>query len=167
MEDNFKIETDLYSLIKRGTNAIEIIKAIKEYGINKPLKDGTPLYFATTYGKIEVVAYLTDNGAEINALFDNHYTPLMSAVDNNSQELVALLLEKSADISLTDKHGNNALWKAIFNNNLPIVKLLIKAGAKPFEVIKDGWSLYDGAKHMELTEIVTYFDLVKSQENTS
>lgn len=162
MEENFKIETDLYSLIKRETNEDKILEEIEKFGFDRPLKEGTPLYFSVTYNKPKVVKFLLKQGVNVNAKFDEHYTPLMSAVDEQNADMVKLLIKNGADVNLKDKHGNGALWKAVFNNNLEIVKILVKAKADPFKEIKDGWSIYSAAKHMEVKEIVEYFDTLKS-----
>ena len=137
------------------------IEILKNYDIEIDLDGGTPLHHAVINNKNVVVTYLIHNGANVNALYEGDYTPLMSAIDRKNNEMVKLFLEHGANVRLVDKHGNGALWKAVFWNNLEIVKLLVKAGADPFKEVKDGWSIYDGAKHIGVSEIVDFFDSVR------
>lgn len=160
MDENFKIETDLFSLIKRGPDENKIIEAITNYGFDKRLKDGTPFYFAVTYNKPAVAKFLIDQKADVNALYNKHYTALMSAIDEDNFEMAKLLLENGADVNLLDKHGSSSLKKAIAKDNLEIVKLLVEAGADPFKV-KNDWSDYKTAELVEAQEIVAYFDSIK------
>lgn len=160
MDENFKIETDLFSLIKRESDEDKIIKAIVNYGINKPLKNGTPFYYSVTYNKPLVAKFLIDKKVNVNALFDGHYTALMSAIDENNIKMVKLLLENAANVDLVDKHGSSILKKAISKENLQIVKLLVKAGADPFKV-KNDWSDYKTAELIEVDEIVAFFNSLK------
>jgi ankyrin repeat protein len=151
----------LKSIIQAREDEHSIIEILKDYNTEIDIEGGTPLNHAINYDRNLVVEYLIHNGANINALYDGHYSPLMSAVDSNNIDMVKLLLENGADINLVDKHGNGALWKAVFNNNLEIVKLLVNAAADPFKEIKDGWNIYDGAKHIGVDEIVDFFDTLK------
>lgn len=137
------------------------IEILKGYDIEIDIDGGTPLHHAIINNKNVVVTYLIDNGANVNALYEGDYTPLMFAIDRDNNEMAKLFLEHGANVHLVDKHGNGALWKAVFHNNLEIVRLLVKAGADPFKVIKDGWSIYDGAKHIGVNEIVDFFDSVQ------
>ena len=137
------------------------IEILKNYDIEIDLDGGTPLHHAINHNKNKVVTYLINNGANVNALYEGDYTPLMFAIDRDNNEMAKLFLEHGANVHLVDKHGNGALWKAVFHNNLEIVRLLVKAGTDPFKVIKDGWSIYDGAKHIGVNEIVDFFDSVQ------
>ena len=138
-----------------------VINLLKDLPVNINIIDGTPLNYAIIYDKNEIAKYFINKGADVNALYDGDYSSLMLSVDRENIEIVKLLLENEADINLKDKHGNGALWKAVFKRNLDIIKLLVAAGADPFVEIKEGWNIYDGAKHIEADEIVEYFDNLK------
>ena len=69
----------------------------------------TPLAYAATNGKTEVVRYLLDIGANPNALSPNGTTALMMAVRGGHAETVDLLLAKGADVNLRNQNGATAL----------------------------------------------------------
>ena len=125
----------LKSIIQSRENVKSIIEILSNYDTEIDIEDGTPLNHAINYDRNEIVKYLINRGANVNALYKGDYSPLMSAVEGNNLEMITLLLESDANVHLVDKHGNDALWKAVFNNNLEIVKLLVEAGADPFKEI--------------------------------
>lgn len=81
-------------------------------------------YPASLRNDIEVVKYLADNGANINAANNFGITPLMRAVIIESIDLVSCILKYDVDINKTDKNGETALAKAINFNYSEIIKLL-------------------------------------------
>ncbi|MBW3521211.1 MULTISPECIES: ankyrin repeat domain-containing protein [unclassified Chryseobacterium] len=159
-----ELQRKLGAMIRADKDITNVIKTLDEFPTEINLVDGTPLNHAINRGRNEIVKYLVERGANVNALYEGHYSPLMSAVGNNNVEMVKLLLENGADVNLKDKYGNRALWKAILNYNLQIVKLLVEAGADPFKADNpENYSNYDGAVDlMPATEgIVKYFDSLK------
>jgi ankyrin repeat protein len=55
-----------------------------------------------------MVAYLLEQGADINKLDGVGWTPLMEAVMDDMTELVGFLVEKGADVSITNQRGATA-----------------------------------------------------------
>jgi ankyrin repeat protein len=55
-----------------------------------------------------MVAYLLDQGADINKLDGVGWTPLMEAVMDDMTELVGFLVEKGADVSIANQRGATA-----------------------------------------------------------
>lgn len=149
-------------MIRADKDINNVIKTLDEYPTEISLVDGTPLNHAVNRSRNEIVKYLIKRGANVNALYDEHYSPLMSAVGNNNVEMVKLLLENGANINLKDKYGNDVLFKAVDTLNLDLIKLLIEAGANPF--IGDNpenYSAYDSARDIGANEVVKYFDSLK------
>lgn len=161
MEENFKQETNLYSLIKRGNNEDDIISAIENFGLNNRIKGNTSLFFASVFNKPNVVKFLISNGVDINALSEDDYSALMAAVEEENIEIVSILIKAKIDINLKDKHGNNALWKATFNENEEIIKLLLENGADPYERLSGGETIYESAQRMGLETSLKIFDKYK------
>lgn len=98
----------------------------------------TPLLLAAKLGKIAVVDFLLNKGAEINRqdIFGN--TPLLISIGNKNSEsieIVKLLLNRGADVNKADKKGQTPLMIAVTLNDSAKVKLLIDKGANP--LIKD------------------------------
>lgn len=159
-----ELQRKLGAMIRADKDINNVIKTLDEYPTEINLVDGTPLNHAINRGRNEIVKYLVERGANVNALYEGHYSPLMSAVGNNNLEMVKLLLENGADLNLKDKHGNDALWKAVFNYNLEIVRILVEAGADPFKADNpENYSNYNLAIDLlpATEEIINYFNSLK------
>ena len=91
----------------------------------------TPLAYAATGGKTEVVRYLLEVGANPNALSPNGTTALMMAVRGGHAETVDLLLSKGVDVNVRNQTGATALAWATRGGFDAIEKALVKRGAKP------------------------------------
>ena len=55
-----------------------------------------------------MVAYLLEEGADINRVDGVGWTPLMEAVMDDMPELCAFLVEKGADVSIANERGATA-----------------------------------------------------------
>ncbi|KAH7109644.1 ankyrin repeat-containing domain protein [Dendryphion nanum] len=92
----------------------------------------TSLHLASESGHSEVLEFLIENGAEINARtkFDPE-TALKTAVRAGHAEIVDLLLRAGADPNYSSPRYNNktALHDAVLFENVRIVKLLLDNGA--------------------------------------
>lgn len=157
-----ELQRKLGAMIHADKDISNVIKTLNEYSTEIDLIGGTPLNHAVNYNRNEIIKYLINRNANVNALFEKNYSPLMSAVDGKNIEIVELLLEKGANVNLKDKHGNDALFKAVDTLNLDLIELLIKAGANPF--IGDNpenYSAYDSARDIGADKVIEYFDSLK------
>ena len=93
----------------------------------------TPLQWAAFYGNLEILAWLIQNGSNVNWQDKNGYTALHFAAQEKKLAAAALLLENKADPNITDRHGNTPLWTAIFNarGDWQLVQLYLRHGANP------------------------------------
>ncbi len=91
----------------------------------------TPLAYAAAGGKTDVVRYLLEVGANLNALSPNGTTALMMAVRGGHAETVDLLLAKGADVNIRNETGASALAWATRGGYDSIESALVKRGAKP------------------------------------
>jgi ankyrin repeat protein len=120
--------------------ALKMLEADPKW-VNKRDQDRqTPLHIAARFGPIEVVKWLLNNGADVNATAYNSFTALHMAED---PEIVKLLLQHKADLTadsasetalksnakkfadwaaFPELQGERAKWRTI-------VKLLLDAGA--------------------------------------
>lgn len=94
--------------------------------------DGTPLMWASD---INVIKYLVEKGANINATDSNNVSVLMTKADN--YEALQYLLENGIrDINVKDSEGETVLFYAYrYNADQKIIDLLLKYGAN--DQIKD------------------------------
>lgn len=105
---------------------LETIKRLHSEGldVNVATEYGaTALAYASDKGHIEIVRYLLDNGADVNAE-DTFYqfNPLGWALFNERTEIVTLLLEKGAE------GADQVLTTGVRNNNKGLVEAALKTG---------------------------------------
>jgi len=106
-------------------------------GIDARAKGGvTPLHEAAKAGQLDVIKWLLDSGANINARTDvqpgdpGAESALYLAVCARKTESVKLLLERGANPNLKSSDGSSALAEAASNGDLELVKILIEHRAK-------------------------------------
>ncbi|MEW6560187.1 MAG: ankyrin repeat domain-containing protein [Pseudomonadota bacterium] len=107
-----------------------IVKLMVDKGaeINKP--GWTPLSYAATRGHTEIVKYLLDHSAYIDAAAPNGSTPLMMAAYFGYDSTVKLLLEEGADPRLKNAMGYTALTLATNMHHKDIADMIVKALGK-------------------------------------
>ncbi len=88
-----------------------------------------PLYLAAGEGRVEVVRYLLDEGADVNAREKFGDTALTEAVFNGQLAAVKELLLRGADVNAI-ADGGTALDIAINRNHSAIADLLRHRGAR-------------------------------------
>lgn len=90
----------------------------------------TPLHYAAFEGRVEMVKFLLDKGADKNAVAPNDYTPLMLAVRNGHEDAARALLYGDPDVNYkAPSTGETALALAVKKGAVPVIELLKRAGA--------------------------------------
>jgi hypothetical protein len=111
-------DLDLEQTAKNGDNAMMIaawtgnlpaVKALVEKGaeVNRP--GFTPLHYAAGNGNLDLIRYLLEESAYIDAESPNRTTPLMMAAWLGHIHAVKLLLDEGADASLRNDRGMDAI----------------------------------------------------------
>jgi len=100
-------ETPLMMAALKGHAAA--VRQLVERGadVNKP--GWAPLHYAATGGHVEIIAFLLEHHAFIDAESPNGTTPLMMAAQYGSTAAVKLLLEEGADVNMKNALGLTAL----------------------------------------------------------
>lgn len=75
----------------------------------------TPLHCASMFDHPEIVEYLVNEGADINALDKEHRSPLLLAASRGGWKTVHTLIRLGADISVKDVNHRNVLHLVIMN----------------------------------------------------
>lgn len=100
---------------------------------------GTALHLAAERDNTDLVAFLLENGAHVDARSGGEKTPLLKAVPG-CVGAVRLLLNAGADPNARDKFGNTALILAALAPAPPeaCISLLLERGADPTIALPDG-----------------------------
>jgi len=131
-----------------SSGSIETLKFLQQqYGEEGAKHLPRGIVMAASNGHIEMVRYLLENGADINA---SNGCPLHFAVYNDKRDMVLFLLENGADI-----HSGHeaALTGSAGNGNLAMVKLLVEHGA---DVMYNNQQAYKEARHNRKTSVANY-----------
>jgi len=83
--------TPLCTAIMKGDLAT--VKKFVEYGsnVNEPSKGLTPLMFAARYNRVEIIKYLLENGAKVNAQDEYGHSALYYAESSKATDAIAAL----------------------------------------------------------------------------
>ena len=93
----------------------------------------TALALASYLGQKGSVEYLTENGADVNALAKNEtgFTALTGAASQNQNEIARILIKKGAKVDHQYEGGFTPLMHAAAAGNVELVTLLLENGANP------------------------------------
>ncbi|MEW5741526.1 MAG: ankyrin repeat domain-containing protein [Myxococcota bacterium] len=101
----------------------------------RTVKQETPLHFAASLGRAEVIPVLLEAGATLEAQDQDGRTPLMAAVNHAHRKCVQALLAAGANPNHVDAGGVSVLAKAGLGSataaRRECVQLLLEAGADP------------------------------------
>lgn len=93
----------------------------------------TSLINATFYNNIELMNWLIENGANVDAQDLEGFTALHFACQENYIESVKILLAANANMNIVDIYGNTPSWITIMNwkggENFPVLKELYRHNA--------------------------------------
>jgi len=142
-----------------------LYKKIKRVDLRIPegyFKNSTPLMWASAKGHYEVVKFLIDNGADIQARCSEGKSVILWAAYNSCNTgVIKLLIEKGADINALDKsEKKTVLTMAIENCNCELARFLIEKGADIKKPNKRRSSGLIYAQKYQLTDII---ELLKSK----
>ena len=99
-----------------------------------------PLFLAAANGNLDILSYLFEQGANVNASssanfswlprYNLHwYTPLIIALRNGHIDAFTFLIDKGADVNLQDHQGYTALHHAVETKNFDAISCLVYNGA--------------------------------------
>ena len=128
----------------------EIVNLFYDAGMSVNVRDAagtTMLCIAARSGRKNMIEWLVNRGAEINAISkDRGYSPVMDAVWKSSLDIVDLLIKLGADLNIVSNDGQTALIVATGASNPRICELLVKNGADPNFKDKMGMSSLEYAR---------------------
>jgi len=105
----------------------------------------------------EMITYLLDRGADVNAADEAGWTPLHFAARDQNARIVQMLLEHGAAVDRVDDSGSTPLWQCV-NSTYPVdstvVDLLLACGADPRRKHKHNYSPIDLARAKRNVDLV-------------
>ncbi|MBU0498645.1 MAG: ankyrin repeat domain-containing protein [Gammaproteobacteria bacterium] len=120
-------QTALYRALESGRTQVADI-LVK----NGARLDATPLLLTLVELQIkdrDVIAFLAERGADLNAPGGKGMTPLTQAIQDDNRVLVKQLIHAGADVNRPDAQGNRPLAVATQRGNRDIIRLLGREGA--------------------------------------
>ncbi|KAL3831276.1 hypothetical protein ACJMK2_023049 [Sinanodonta woodiana] len=122
--------TDIIDTAKNGLYKETLALIQSGFPINARDKDnGTPLYWSSCRGFLQISQLLIKAGCDINADVTWGSTPLHAAADRGHEDCVLLLVQSGAEINRQNKRGDTPLHLASYRGHSNIVKTLIDWGA--------------------------------------
>jgi ankyrin repeat protein len=157
--------------ISRGSLR-EVKELVEDVGapVDTPIKYGdhttTPLIKAADAKRPEIVGYLLEKGAKVNARATaDGGTALLAAVMRGDEDSVSRLLAAGADVKIKDARGNSPFMIAAAGARIEIADLLLAKGADPNEADQHGITPLSAAATMGGEEALRY--LVKAGANVN
>lgn len=129
VQDRQKIKDELFSAARKGdfTTVKDLLEKYPDMKNTKETGGWTLLHVA--YNSRELVEYLIENGADIEARSDGQWTPLHNQAYKGHRDGVELLLEHGADIEAKTSFGHTPLLSSIRWDRIEVTKFLIEKGA--------------------------------------
>ena len=89
----------------------------------------SPMFLCCQDGRYEVVKYLLEQGARVDARNPHGWTPLTFASNFGHLEVVKYLWFRGADVNIKDTDGMTPVYFAGRNGHIKVVRFLATAGA--------------------------------------
>jgi len=153
--------TALHYAAERGhLNIVGWLVEERKVNVNANHRDGVRALHGATAP--EIIKYLVQNGADVNAQTNWGRTALQSAAIRGQLDLVQWMIEeRNAEVNTRDLDGTTALLLAARENNFDIVKCLLQKGTDPITPTSDGRTLLHYAAKFGHVEIARW--LVEEQ----
>jgi ankyrin repeat protein len=138
-------------------DAVKVAVEPSPASINTHAYDGwTPLHLAAFFGQRQVVEWLLDHGAAVDAQSRNSLrnTPLHAALAGGHDDVALLLLDRGAPTGARDAGGHTPLHIAAESGLIGPVKALLDRGADPHAVDAEDMTPLSRAAARNHTDVV-------------
>eukprot|EP00095_Tigriopus_kingsejongensis_P010708 maker-scaffold179_size282488-snap-gene-1.25 protein:Tk10708 transcript:maker-scaffold179_size282488-snap-gene-1.25-mRNA-1 annotation:"ankyrin repeat and kh domain-containing protein 1" len=139
---------------------LEVADFLIKAGADIELGASTPLMEASQEGHLDLVRYLLEAGANVNAVTTTSDTALTYACENGHTDVADLLLNANAELEHESEGGRTPLMKAARSGHLSTVKFLIEKGADVSRATSNNdhtpLSLACGSGHQGVVEVLLH-----------
>jgi ankyrin repeat protein len=129
----------------------------------------TPLLYAVTNKRLNILNFLISNGADVNSRTIVRTTPLMAAAGYGYSDITNSLLSHGALMDEQSMNGSTALMQAVRHKKYETAKILLMAGANKSLKDEDGQtalSLAEKNKDIKMLQLLkTNFSKSKSKKS--
>jgi ankyrin repeat protein/DNA replication protein DnaC len=126
---NYWIDYPLHEAAEAG-NLERVKRLIHSPNFHANVKDilnHTPIYWASLRGHINVVEYLLQQGAKINAEYGDQFaSPLHAAASTGKEQVVLFLCKHGANVDLEDSNHETPLHTAARNGHKEVIRILLE-----------------------------------------
>lgn len=164
LSDRDKLNNEIKLLLQHYTKTSSVL-LINGGSISGAIgcNDVTPLMAASAGKHIEIVKFLVDSGADINAQSAEGFTALFFAALSQSTESADILIEKGTSADARAKDGSSALLFAAANNDMEMVKILVENGAVVYVKNDKAYTPYKVTKSKEIQKYLKEQDVLQKQ----
>lgn len=127
----------------------------------------TPLQLAAEQGRMNIVRYLVEAGADVDAATSEktgEITPLRFAIANGDIAMVTYLIENGADVNKTNTQGWTPLMTAARSGHSDIIDILLDAGADLHARTESGKAITRIASDAGYTDVVLKLTLLMQNQ---
>uniref|UniRef100_A0A5K3ET97 Poly [ADP-ribose] polymerase n=2 Tax=Mesocestoides corti TaxID=53468 RepID=A0A5K3ET97_MESCO len=142
---------------KRG-NLAKIQRLVTPENINcrdTQGRNSTPLHLAAGYNNLEVVDFLLEAGADVNAHDKGGLIPLHNASSYGHVDVAALLIRHGTSVNAVDKWGYTPLHEAAQKGRTQLCSLLLAHGANPLARNEEGQTPLDLATAEDVKSLLS------------
>ncbi|MHB1000690.1 MAG: ankyrin repeat domain-containing protein [Armatimonadota bacterium] len=119
------------AVIKGDTTKVSSLLKANQSVSNTCDKSGaTPLHYASSSGRIDLIKLLIGKGANIDARKPDGVAPLHIAASAGRLEAVQFLIDSKADVNAVDLAGRTPLSISMEKQNVDVIKILLSHSAK-------------------------------------
>ncbi|GAB6025427.1 hypothetical protein CHUAL_011173 [Chamberlinius hualienensis] len=149
----------------RGEMWSESINKIEKIKLNKEVLNPIDVCDAIDEDREQLINIITQQKSSLSCVDSEKRTPLhVAAAQGNYKifnsaaayadvKILGIYKNLGFDFNLRDAHGRTSLHQAVLNNRLECVNFLLSVGVNPLLLDHQGFSSYDLAKRLGLTNI--------------